>query len=198
MFVINEHLHDTLIRMGHKENLVRAARDCLLNTGYARTTVRELVAASGANQASINYHFGSKEQLLTGALLELNAEWGELLFRTLGDPDDVTGNEFRWGRIISSIQNNRELWFVNFESAATALHDDVIRSMITEGQRRARPVLARAFGGLSEDAKPELVQEVGSHYYSLLIGVALQWLIDPAHAPSPAQIVAADGHDTSR
>ena len=54
--------------MGHREALLDGARRCLLERGYARTTARDLVAASGTNLASIGYHFGSKEALLNGAM----------------------------------------------------------------------------------------------------------------------------------
>ncbi|MGW4488697.1 hypothetical protein ACWEOE_33265 [Amycolatopsis sp. NPDC004368] len=33
---------------------------------------------------------------------------------------------------------------------------------------------------------------MGAHCYSLLIGVAVQWLTGPAHVPSAAEIVRAD------
>ncbi|NIH78986.1 TetR/AcrR family transcriptional regulator [Amycolatopsis viridis] len=177
--------------MGHRENLLTAARGCLLRVGYARTTARDLAAASGANLASINYHFGSKDELLTRALHELNTEWGELLFQALGDGDT---HEALWERIIESVRGNRQLWFVNFEGVAYLQHDAKIREMTAQAQQAARTALARAFGGLGPDADPERVRIVGSHYYSLLVGVALQWLTDPAHAPSAAEIVAADQH----
>ncbi|MGH3839469.1 MAG: TetR family transcriptional regulator, partial [Pseudonocardiaceae bacterium] len=41
--------------MGHREALLDGARRCLLERGYARTTARDLVAASGTNLASIGY-----------------------------------------------------------------------------------------------------------------------------------------------
>ncbi|GAA3678017.1 TetR/AcrR family transcriptional regulator [Nonomuraea antimicrobica] len=183
--------------MSAKDKLLRAARECLLTKGYAHTTVRDLVAASGANQASINYHFGSKEHLLTRALRDLNTEWGELLFAILEDPDasdaarsPAGDQEARWGRIIDSIQANRSLWFVNFESVASARHDDEIRAMIASGQELARASLAEAFAGLGPDADPVAVRAAGSHYYALLVGVAAQWLTDPERAPSAAQVVA--------
>ncbi|SKC69035.1 TetR/AcrR family transcriptional regulator [Krasilnikoviella flava] len=188
--------------MGNKDKLLVAARECLLATGYAQTTVRDLVAASGANQASINYHFGSKEKLLTGVLHDLNREWGELLLAALDRPT-VSGasrgarQEALWGRIIDSIRSNRALWFVNFESLGSARHDESIRTMIAEGQGAARNSLARAFAGIDpEHADPRAVRLAGSHYYALLVGVAAQWLADPDQAPTAAQIVAADvGHD---
>ena len=152
-----------------------------------------VVAASGANQASIIYHFGSKEQLLTQALLDLNAEWGDLLFAVLADPDDEkAGPERRWARIIESIREHRELWFVNFESVSYLQHDETIRKINAEGQRQARITLANTFGGLGPDADPKDVHAVGAHYYSLLVGAALQWLTDPDNAPSAAEVVRAD------
>lgn len=184
--------------MSNKDKLLAAARDRLLAVGYARTTVRELVAASGANQASISYHFGSKEQLLTEVLFDLNREWGEELFAALdgagaGERSRTARHEVLWGRIIDSIRSNRSLWFVNFESLASARQDETIRSMIAGGQRASRDSLARAFAGLDpEHDDPEQVRLAGSHYYALLVGIAAQWLADPDHAPSAAQIAAAD------
>ncbi|MEV0229502.1 TetR/AcrR family transcriptional regulator [Nonomuraea sp. NPDC050786] len=182
--------------MSAKDKLLLAARDCLLTKGYAHTTVRDLVAASGANQASINYHFGSKEQLLTRALRDLNTEWGELLFAVLEEPDGTRSGpgdqEALWGRIIESIQANRSLWFVNFESVASARRDEEIRGMIAGGQELARTSLARAFARLEPDSDPDEVQAAGSHYLALLVGLAAQWLTDPERAPTAQQFAAAN------
>ncbi|MEV6030683.1 TetR/AcrR family transcriptional regulator [Nonomuraea sp. NPDC052116] len=179
--------------MSAKDKLLLAARDCLLTKGYAHTTVRDLVAASGANQASINYHFGSKEQLLTRALRDLNTEWGELLFAVLEEPAGARSGdqEALWGRIIDSIQANRSLWFVNFESVASARQDEEIRGMIAGGQELARASLARAFAGLGPDSDPGEVRAAGSHYLALLVGLASQWLADPERAPTAEQFAAS-------
>ncbi|NUR89730.1 MAG: TetR/AcrR family transcriptional regulator [Nonomuraea sp.] len=177
--------------MSAKDKLLLAARECLLSRGYAHTTVRDLVAASGANQASINYHFGSKEQLLTRALRDLNTEWGELLFAVLdGGPGGPGGEEALWGRIIDSIRANRALWYVNFESVSSTRQDEEIRGMIAEGQAVARVSLARAFAGLGPDDDQDAVMAAGSRYLALLVGLASQWLTDPDHAPTAAQFTA--------
>ena len=55
--------------MGHKDDLLDGAKRCLYEKGYARTTARDIVAASGTNLASIGYHYGSKENLLNAALM---------------------------------------------------------------------------------------------------------------------------------
>src|SRR5713226_5032637 len=53
----------------HRDQLVKGAIKCLQTKGYARTTARDIAAASGANLASIGYHFGSKEALLNEAMI---------------------------------------------------------------------------------------------------------------------------------
>src|SRR5437588_1514213 len=55
----------------HREQLVKGAIRCLQTKGYARTTSRHIPAASGANLASIGYHFGSKEALLNEAMIRI-------------------------------------------------------------------------------------------------------------------------------
>lgn len=188
--------------MGHRDNLLIAARDCLLGRGYAATTVRDLVEASGANQASINYHFGSKDRLLNQALFDLNREWGALLFEALGVESgadhpsartpDTTSVIQLWDRVIESIGANAALWFVNFESIPFVRHDPEIRQMNADGQAASREALALAFAGLGADSDADTRRAVGSHYYSLLVGLALQILTDPEHSPTAQQLVATD------
>ena len=62
--------------MGHREDLLVGAVACLREKGYARTTARDIVAASGTNLASIGYHYGSVTALLNAAVLAvLPAAW---------------------------------------------------------------------------------------------------------------------------
>ncbi|WP_022885389.1 TetR/AcrR family transcriptional regulator [Glaciibacter superstes] len=188
--------------MSHRDNLLVAARSCLLSRGYAATTVRDLVEESGANQASINYHFGSKDRLLNQALFDLNREWGMLLFEALGvdptqqvascGPPDGSGVIELWVRVIESIRSNEQLWFVNFESISFVQHDPEIRQMNADGQAASRDALALAFAGLGNDSDPAARRAVGSHYYSLLVGLALQLLTDPDSAPTAAEVFETD------
>lgn len=76
--------------MGHREDLLEGAKKCLVEKGFVRTTARDIVNASGANLASIGYHYGSKDALLTQAYVELAQEWGDSF------SPEVTGEEARW------------------------------------------------------------------------------------------------------
>ena len=57
----------------HRDQLIKGAIKCLQTKGYAHTTARDIASASGANLASIGYHFGSKEALLNEAMIRLFA-----------------------------------------------------------------------------------------------------------------------------
>ncbi|ONI72003.1 hypothetical protein BWI15_18070 [Kribbella sp. ALI-6-A] len=56
--------------MGNREKLLATAKRLIAEKGYGDITARDLVNESGTNLASIGYHFGSKEGLLTEAMLD--------------------------------------------------------------------------------------------------------------------------------
>src|ERR1700742_1828427 len=70
-----------------KAALLEAAKKLVGERGFAGTSVRDLVAASGTNQAAVNYHFGSREELLTQAVLGSFLEWTDRLGAVEADPD---------------------------------------------------------------------------------------------------------------
>ena len=63
--------------MGNREALLAGAKRCLIEKGYARTTARDIAAASGVSLAAIGYHFGSKDALMNQAIYEFVGEWGD-------------------------------------------------------------------------------------------------------------------------
>ena len=52
-----------------KELILNAAENLFANAGFQATSMRDITGAAGVNLASVNYHFGSKDALLT-ALVE--------------------------------------------------------------------------------------------------------------------------------
>jgi AcrR family transcriptional regulator len=74
--------------VGHRDQLLTAARRLLETKGYAHITARDLVAESGTNLASIGYHFGSKAALLNQAIADAFAGWAaQLADFVMADPD---------------------------------------------------------------------------------------------------------------
>ena len=56
-----------------KERILDAAERLFADFGYKATSLRDITGEAGVNLASVNYHFGSKDALLT-ALLERRFE----------------------------------------------------------------------------------------------------------------------------
>src|SRR5437868_5812172 len=104
--------------MGHKEDLLAGAKKCLLELGYANTTARDIVAVSHTNLASIGYHFGSKDALLTQAMIEMMGDWGGK-FEIAAKESTTHGSEARfraiWRALFRLFETDRALMMASFE-----------------------------------------------------------------------------------
>ncbi|GAA4184148.1 TetR/AcrR family transcriptional regulator [Streptosporangium oxazolinicum] len=176
--------------VGHRDDLLAGAKRCLHERGYGRTTARDIVAASGANLASIGYHFGSKEALLTAAIIESFAEWGDELDAVMlslswdADADPIEQFEKAWTHLIQSFATHRPLWVSSVEAFAQAEHIPELREQLATSFEETRAgmaaVIMKATSGIDEGA----ARTIGSLVLALLPGLALQWLLDPGRAPS--------------
>src|SRR5580692_5997041 len=129
--------------MTNREALLNAAKQCLLDKGYARTTARDIASAAGVSLAAIGYHFSSKEALLTEALLLAFGEWDQDLQRALqasvpldGTPTDRY--EATWARIIATFESHRSLWLANFEVFTQMVSQPATREILTSQLHTAR------------------------------------------------------------
>ncbi|AWS41599.1 TetR/AcrR family transcriptional regulator [Streptosporangium sp. 'caverna'] len=181
--------------MGNREDLLAGARRCLEERGWARTTVRDITAASGGvSMAAIGYHFGSREALLNAALIEAIDEWGSETGRTLADYAGGTSEEqyeAMWTRIIESFDTHRTLWIATFEALLQAEHSPELRRYLSGAQTEGRRGLTALLLGVEESAVAEgSVRSLGAVQMALLSGVITQWLTDPEQAPSASEVVA--------
>nr|WP_273378880.1 TetR/AcrR family transcriptional regulator [Actinopolymorpha pittospori] len=147
--------------------MLAGARKCLYERGYAHTTARDLVAASGTNLASIGYHFGSKEALLTEALISAFDEWGEELVH-VARTNAVSGKgaleqmEALWVWMIESFDRLRPLMIANFEAFAQASHSDRLRAQLASYYERSRQEYVEAFAQASHSDR--LRAQLASYY----------------------------------
>ncbi|MFJ7625624.1 TetR/AcrR family transcriptional regulator [Streptomyces sp. NPDC097595] len=177
--------------MGHREDLLEGAKRCLLEKGYARTTARDIVAASGTNLASIGYHYGSKDALLNLAFLRLTEAWGDLATREAeGEREAETPaaplDQFQvaWERVIGSFEQSRAVWQLQMEVVSRINTDPELRKALVGPQREGRDGLAENMLGIDPEADPERARVAGLFCQALLAGVMVQWLMDPESAPS--------------
>lgn len=154
--------------MGNREDLLRGAKQCLVERGWSNTTVRDIAASAGVSHAAIGYHFGSRERLLVEALVE---ELDELDARIAPDGQSPSPAD-RWTALIDSFRTDKALWISQLEAIVAAQRNDELRTRLAQGQERARAEMG------------------GSIPLAVLIGLMVQSLIDPDGAPSSAQAIA--------
>jgi AcrR family transcriptional regulator len=182
--------------MGHREDLLEGAKRCLYEKGYARTTARDIVKASGTNLASIGYHYGSTEALLNAAMIQAIEEWGEEIEHALaGDSDPQAAPmerfEATWRRVIESFAAHRQLWVATIEATAQAERAPEVREFLADALQQGREGLAALFQNVDAAVDAKQTQAIGSFYQALMTGVMVQWLIDPERAPSGHDLVEA-------
>ncbi|GGO86307.1 TetR/AcrR family transcriptional regulator [Wenjunlia tyrosinilytica] len=182
--------------MGHREDLLAGAKRCLLEKGWARTTARDIVAASGTNLASIGYHYGSKDALMKAALVESLGDWGEEIERAMAadlDPEVTPLERFEtiWNRMVEHFTTHRQLWAANIELVAQAEHDPQMRKTLADLQPEGREGMLEMFQGVHREPAGDSARILGAFYQALLIGVMSQWLIDPGTAPSGKDVAEA-------
>ncbi|GAA3342651.1 TetR/AcrR family transcriptional regulator [Amorphoplanes nipponensis] len=180
--------------MGHRADLLAGAKRCLYEKGFARTTARDIVAASGTNLGSIGYHYGSTQALMQAAMLSAIEDWGEavgLALAATGEGGHTDPLVSYWQRVIASMRSHRELWLASVEAMLAGEHAPDLRAQLAEGMEQGRRGLAALLTGRDEDTIDEpTVRTVGSVAMALMSGVLTQWLTDPARAPSAEQVAA--------
>lgn len=177
--------------MGHREDLLAGAVRCLRDKGYAHTTARDIVAASGTNLASIGYHYGSTKALLNAAVLAAMEEFGAEMAQAIGDPGAAESTLARferfWTRVLDSFRASNRVWLATFDIFTVAQRDPEVRAAVADGLEDGRILWARMLYGVDPADEPR-ARAIGSLHQALVSGVLVQWLIDPERAPSPAEL----------
>lgn len=202
--------------MGHREDLLAGAKRCLLEKGWSRTTARDIVAASGANLASIGYHYGSKDALMREALFAAMGEWADDVERSLkeevrspegpgaagsatagsaaegSDAGQAARFEAGWTRVLALFGKHQALWRAQLEAAMRVEGDPELRAAFGQAQPEGRKGLVALFHGIPEDeVDEESARILGSFYMTLVGGMAVQMAIDPDGTPGAGDLTEA-------
>lgn len=185
--------------MGHRERLLAAARELVLERGPTAVTARDLVTASGTNLASIGYHFGAKDALVQEAINGLLDEFNERMRRvSLDDPDlDPLGRVVAsWRALLDGFEAHRPLFVAEMEATAHALRSEPVRRRLADHYEDARGVFAETVvAALGEEAEHQGIDArvVASYLLAIGDGLILQHLVDPERAPSADELATALG-----
>ncbi|MFF4414368.1 TetR/AcrR family transcriptional regulator [Streptosporangium sp. NPDC001559] len=175
--------------MKERDKLIEGAKRCLQERGYAHTTARDIARTSGANLASIGYHFGSKDALLAEAMVEATAEWADKLRQAMAGEVPREGDETLWQQAIELLDLHRPVFVASIEVFAQAERRPRLRQALADAQEAARLELTH---WLAEATSPPATQRaVGAFYLTLLTGLIMQRLIDPERAPTAESLTQA-------
>jgi AcrR family transcriptional regulator len=156
--------------------LVEGTLRCLERLPPERVTARAIADESGANLASIAYHFGSKDALVTEAVVAGLDGWlDEIAARLCEVGDEERGARLmRAADAVEATRAAHEGLARTFLAAmARAQHDERVRETLSAGFARTRPALA-ALLGLDEDAAGLVL--------AMFDGLLFQSLVDPGLA----------------
>ena len=180
--------------MGHREQLLAAARQLLEEKGYARITTRDLVAASNTNLASIGYHFGSKAELLNEAVGVVLAEWTQQLAAiAMADPaaSPIQRGISTWTAMLEHARDRRTLALSFTEALAQAERTPRLREQFAEHYRRCRAQVSELVAvSLGDGISPQdpRCTSIASFVIAACDGLAMQCLIDPDQAPTADEL----------
>jgi AcrR family transcriptional regulator len=175
--------------VGHREQLLVAARRLLEEKGYARITTRDLVAASDTNLASIGYHFGSKAELLNEAIGLVLREWTQQLADiAMADPtaSPIERGISAWTAMLEHVRAQRTLSLSFTEALAQAERSPRLLVQFAEHYRRCRARVSELVAVSLGDGIPAddpRCAAIASFVMAACDGFAVQCLLDPDEAP---------------
>jgi len=185
-------------KIGNREKLLAGAVKCLREKGYARTTARDLAAASGANLASIGYHFGSKEALLNEAVAQGMVLWARSIEEEAFAAEGASAAERLELGLAAMIDRFDELepYLVSFvEAFPPAIRSEELRATLAGAYDEVRRSGAENFRRWLALDGVEISRRDAEILTSLMLalcdGLILQWLLDRERPPSSADVMGA-------
>ena len=162
-----------------RELLLDATIACLVELGYARTTVHEICRRAGVSRGAQQHHFTTKAELMTTALEHLFRRLGEEIESSLlpGPARLETGIDLLWRAYSGTLSTAAvELW------VAARTDEELRRSLLPVDRELGHQTLEfyrRIAGGSIDEARLETVLLLT---VNLFRGLALDAMIggDPA------------------
>lgn len=182
---------------GSKDKLRRAALHCIAQRGYAATSSRDIAREAGANVASINYHFGSKETLVTEALGECFGMWNERVETAFVAAAGLAPHDQLAAILHAAIDSFADVQssiHACVETYAPALRSDELRERMAAGYATVRESAVQlATNAMQEGgvAVPGNLAAIASVLMAVCDGLMLQWIVDPAAPPNAAATLDA-------
>ena len=156
--------------------------------------MRELAAVAGTNLAAVNYHFGSRENLLNEAILEFFLEWAgradqvdvapsaeplqQLAARARPMADGIAVAQPAFVMFLEALLQSRR---------SPELHRRLVEHYAEQRRRAVKSIGASTRGG---ELPSRMVEVVASYMLAVADGLQLQSLLDPMAVPTGDELAA--------
>ena len=182
-----------------KDKLRRAALHCIAQRGYAATSSRDIAREAGTNVASINYHFGNKEALVTEALGECFGMWNQRVETAFVAAAGLPPRDQLAAILhaaVDSFDEVRSSVHACVETYAPALRSQELREKMAAGYATVRESAVQLAAKAMRDGGmpvPENLAAIASVLMAVCDGLMLQWIADPDAPPNAAETLGALG-----
>lgn len=166
-----------------RQRLLAATVELVAEHGWDGVTTRQIAERANANQASIGYHFGSKEQLLRTAVdVALREVFTAPVQAMLAAPTLVEGTVGLLRGFVGLSQADRVVRF-SMEAMSRAVRDDAVREVMAGLLAELRSQMAD--GIVEAQRRGELSPAVDSEGTAAVLGalfdgLGLHLMIDPS------------------
>ncbi len=168
---------------GARDRLVRAAGALIAEGGVAAATSRAITDRAGENLGSITYYFGSKDALVSQALVrQARSLLQPVLDDLAADGDPGAGLAAAVARLTALAQERRDQLAAYVQCLAQCAHDDALAAQVRDLWAEVRSRLAEQIAHQKADrGLPDWVDEdaAAALIVSLATGVAAGTAIDP-------------------
>jgi AcrR family transcriptional regulator len=182
-----------------KTALLQAAKRLILEHGYAGTSVRKLTAEAGVNLGAVNYHFGSRENLLNEAILESFLEWVESVGQVSGELTDSNPNAGPLEHMaaqarptMAELPRKLPLFVMYLEALLQAQRSPELLNRLAvhyaeQRRRTSEFIIAGTTGGEPpprDEPLPRMVEIAASFMIAVVDGLFFQAMLDPDAIPT--------------
>jgi AcrR family transcriptional regulator len=181
--------------MGNREDLLAGARKVIEERGVAKTTARDIATEAGVSLAAIGYHFGSKEQLITEALIDtLDTSIGDSMGELIREGGGRSLNDafaHLWNGMPAIYADHRGALLASLENTLRIVRDPEGGGQMGGAVDGAFADIAGEFASAHPDLDEEQARAVSELSFAIVQGLALIWLVNPEGTPTGDRMAAA-------
>ncbi len=177
-----------------KTALQDAAKRLVGERGYSSASVRELAAVADTNLAAVNYHFGSRENLLNQAVMESFLEWNDRVAQVEVDPTMEPLQQFaaRARPMMDGLPAAEAGFIVFLESLLQARRSPALHRQLAEHYAEHRRRIVESIRSTDAGAAlpPRMMEVIASYTLAVVDGMQLQALLDPDAIPTGEELAS--------